>query len=98
MKRLLNVAFLSGQKKNHCFSFYLINLRVIPFYNRATPVSIRIRMEWIHLAEDYMDNMGQFAPNQGVDPALIHFDVNVYWFHSKSSEALKDKLRRYFHR
>lgn len=45
MKRLLNVAFLSGQKKKHCFSFYLINLRVIPFYNRATPVSIRIRME-----------------------------------------------------
>lgn len=64
---------------------------------QATPLSVRIRMEWIHLAEDYMDNMVQFAPNQGVDPALIHFDVNVYWIHSKSSQSLKDKLRKYFH-
>ena len=43
-------------------------------------MSIRIRMERIHLAEDYMDNMVQLTPNPGVDPALIHchFDVNVY--------------------
>lgn len=37
------VSFRSKEK--HYISFYLINLRVIPFYNRATPVFIRIRME-----------------------------------------------------
>lgn len=30
--------------------------------------SVRIRKDRIHSAEDYMDNMVQFAPNQGVDP------------------------------
>lgn len=46
-----------------------------------------------------MDNMAQFTPSQGVDPPLIlyYFDVNVYWFDSKSSKALKDKLRKYFY-
>lgn len=57
-------------------------------------------MSRIHLTEDYTDNMVQFAPNQGVDPALnhYHFDVSVYWFHSKSREALKDKLGKHLHR
>lgn len=46
-----------------------------------------------------MDNMVPFTPNQGVDPALIHyhFDVSVYWFHSKGSKALKDKSGKHFH-
>lgn len=46
-----------------------------------------------------MDNMVHFTPKPSVDPPLIqyHFDVNVYWNDSQSSEDLKDKIAKYFH-
>lgn len=56
-------------------------------------MSVRIRMDWIHLTEDYMDNMGQFAPNRGVDPELIHFDANVYWFSFKGQWGFERQIR-----
>lgn len=59
---------------------------LIQFKTLKQTEDIRIRMGWLHWAGDYMDN-------SHLNKVMTHFEVNVYWFHSKSIGPLKDKLK-----
>lgn len=45
-----------------------------------------------------MPKLVQLTPIQGVDPEQIqhHFDVSVYWLHSKATEAFQRQIREAF--
>lgn len=77
------------------FIVFIWRKKIVLFYSGEQGThkiaAIRIRMDWIHLTEDYMDNMVQFTPSQGVDPVLLWCQRALIWF--KEQRGFERQIR-----